>query len=138
MQRLQCGFKKVADVDSFFRGGNLKKGECLLPHVYGVEQIVGGDVTVKAKCVSELSNKIYDIELEIQVGCTYTCNGVRTTSSANECIIMSSTGLKKMQPRLHYMCKLGTCSNNVCVTSDLQVECWLDSYNDMYNRHKSS
>lgn len=49
MQRLQCGFKKIADADSFFCGGNLKKGERLLPHVYGVEQIVDGDVAVKAQ-----------------------------------------------------------------------------------------
>lgn len=41
--------------------------ERLLPNMYGIEHIVDGDATVKAKCVSLVSDKIvYDVELEVQ------------------------------------------------------------------------
>ncbi|XP_077512605.1 uncharacterized protein LOC144123697 [Amblyomma americanum] len=71
MIRLQCGFKKICQLDSFFRKANLIKGEKLLNHVYSVEQIIeNNEARLKGKCVSQVSDSVvYDVCLELAWSC---------------------------------------------------------------------
>ncbi|XP_077555432.1 uncharacterized protein LOC144169887 [Haemaphysalis longicornis] len=67
MYRLQCGFKKISHVEECFRGANTKKGKLLVKNVYDVEQVIDEEaLTVKAKCVSQVSDHVvYDGNLEL-------------------------------------------------------------------------
>lgn len=67
MYRLQCGFKKISQIDECFRGANTKKGKLIVKNVYDVEQVIDEEaLTVKAKCVSRVSDHVvYDVNLEV-------------------------------------------------------------------------
>lgn len=67
MVLLFCGFKKISQIDAYFRKANLTKGEKLTGHVYSVEQTTPDDeVHLTAKCVSQVSDHIvYDVHLVV-------------------------------------------------------------------------